>query len=70
MRIIAKAGNFEVTQDANSIVWLNEGNGTYIYDCASAYEGIRDHVKDPEVRAELLRQWSLDVALCNKVGRA
>lgn len=62
IRTIAKAGGWEVVQDANGIVSIHFGNGQYICDHGSAYEAIRAEVKDPTIRRELIRQWSEDRA--------
>lgn len=60
LRTIAKAGGWEVVQDVNGIISIHLENGAYICDHASAYDAIRAEVKDPMVRAELLKQWSSD----------
>lgn len=62
LRSIAKAGGWEVVQDANGIISIHFGNGIYICDHASAFEAIRSEVKDPVIRKELIRQWSDDRA--------
>lgn len=58
LRTIAKAGGWEVVQDANGVISIHFGNAAYICDYGSAYEAIRGEVKDPEIRAELLKQWN------------
>jgi exosome complex RNA-binding protein Rrp4 len=62
MRVIAKAGNFEVIQDCNGVVSISyaDEKGIHIHDATSAYEAIRE-IKDPAIRAELLRQWNEDL---------
>lgn len=61
LRVIAKFAGWEVIQDANSVISIHRGDGIYLCDHGSAYEAIRAEVKDPEIRAELLRQWSLSM---------
>lgn len=63
LRTIAKAGGWEVMQDANGVISIHFETGTYISDHGSAYEAIRNEVKDPAVRAELLKQWANDNAV-------
>lgn len=62
LRTIAKAGGWEVVQDANGIISIHFGNGAYICEHASAYEAIKSEVEDPVIRKELIRQWSDDRA--------
>lgn len=62
MRIIAKHGAWEVTQDYNGNIILENDTGTFIYDYSNAYEAIRREVKDPAIRAELIAQWKADMA--------
>lgn len=61
LRVIAKAGGWEVVQDANGVISIHFGNGAWICDHASAYNAIRDEVKDPDIRKELLRQWAISM---------
>lgn len=61
LRMLAKFGGWEVVLDANSIVSIHHGNGVWISDHASAYEAIRAEVKDPAIRTELIRQWTLSM---------
>lgn len=61
LKTIAKFGGWEVVLDANSIVSIHYGSGQWICDHASAYEAIKAEVKDPAIRGELLRQWSLSM---------
>lgn len=60
LRTIAKAGGWEVVQDVNGVISIHFGVGAYICNHASAYEAICKEVKDPEIRAELLKQWAAD----------
>lgn len=62
MRVIAKAGGYEVIQDCNGVISVaqTDEKGIHIHDAESAYEAIRE-VKDPAVRADLLRQWDEDL---------
>lgn len=62
IRTIAKAGGWEVVQDANGIISIHFGAGLYICEHGSAYEAIRAEVKDPVIRTELLKQWAADRA--------
>lgn len=67
MRVIAKAGDVEVIQDANGVVSIQVGkHAQYICDYGSAYEAIREEVKDPVIRNSLLAQWAHDVLVCNR----
>lgn len=69
MRVIAKAGDYEVIQDANGVVSIHFGSGVYICDHGSAYEAIRECVKDSDIRNQLLQQWSNDMAMCNRAEK-
>lgn len=70
LRTIAKAGGWEVAQDANGIVSIHFGSGQWICDHSSAYEAIREEVKDPTLRAELLKQWAADIAAATQAEQA
>lgn len=61
MKTLAKFGGWEVIVDANSIVSIHFGAGQWICTHASAYEAIKNEVKDPAIRTELIRQWSLSM---------
>lgn len=63
MRVVAKAGEYEVIQDMNGLFSIHHGQAIYYCDGKSAYELIRDEVKDMAVRAELLKQWVADKTL-------
>lgn len=70
LRTIAKAGGWEVIQDVNGVVSIHFGSGTYICSHASAYDAIRTEVKDPDIRAELLKQWANDRAITAQAEEA
>jgi hypothetical protein len=56
MRTLAKFGGWEVIQDANSVISIHYGNGMWVCDHASAYDAVKEEVKDPETRKALLTQ--------------
>lgn len=57
LRKIAEFGGWEVVLDVNSVVSIHFEKGAWVCDHASAYDAIKNDVKDPVVRAELLKQW-------------
>lgn len=61
MRVIAKAGPYTVVQELSGVITIHKENGQYICDQGSAYDLIRS-VREPEIRAELLKQWAADQA--------
>lgn len=61
LKTIAKFGGWEIVMDANSVVSIHFGHGSWICSHASAYEAIKTEVTDPTIRMELLRQWALSM---------
>jgi hypothetical protein len=59
MRVIAEFGTYRLEQDLNGGIVMFHGPTMLVYD--SAIEAIRA-VKDPAVRAELVKLWEADLA--------
>lgn len=68
MRVIAKAGGYEVICDANGVVSISKDQAHYICSTSSAYEMIRE-VPDKDIRAELLKQWSADASAMTRAEK-